>query len=234
MSAHLSLTTAALSARRAVRKRRTVGTVDRVTEQPQHPPATRGRTDAQIDEALVGRIAAGDESAVAELYDRHIAIAWAIARRITGDDGAAREVVQDVFVHVWQRAATFDPRRASVEGWLVQVSRSRAIDRRRRDGAARRGGGQVHNALEHCRELPSADDTEIAALRSAHARDVAGALAALSEDHRVVIVAAYFEGLSQQEIAERLGVPVGTVKTRVLRALQRLRHLLEDAQIEVL
>jgi len=164
-------------------------------------------------------IAAGRESALASLYDESSALVYTLALRILGNSADAEEVTLDVYNQVWREARKFDPRRASATTWLVMMARSRAIDRLR-SAAARRN-----------REEPFAEGFEIPApgLRPDQMearRLVAAALAELPAEQRVPIELAYYSGLSQTELAETLGQPLGTVKTRIRLGMMRLRAAL--------
>lgn len=195
------------------------------------------------DEAsLVLAVAAGSEAALASLYDRHVGVVHAVAYRLTGDRGIAEEVVQETFLALWNRADTFDPSVASLGTWLRSIARNRSVDRLRAAGrrvqlVALPGGADDDAAAARLERL----DPELAVFGGA-ARDpdpvtaaeagatratIAGALAAMPDEERTVIVLAYQQELSQSEIAERLGWPLGTVKTRTRRALRRLRAVLE-------
>src|SRR5215213_216645 len=198
------------------------------------------RTGAADDIALVDRLVCGSEAALAELYDRHADAIFALVNRMTSDRGIAEEVVQETFLTLWDRAETFDPRAGSLAAWLHTIARNRAIDRLR--AAGRRptlvgfgsGPGIDDDATAALDRLmagnpvvagavPSPGPEEMvsrAALRDA----VRAAIAGMPDQERTVIVLAYGEDLSQSEIAQRLGWPLGTVKTRTRRALQRLRE----------
>lgn len=193
------------------------------------------------DADLVAAVAAGSEDALATLYDRHAPAIHAAALRLGGDRGVAEDVVQEVFLALWNRADSFDPDRGSLAAWLGTIARHRAVDRLRAAGRRPRlvtlpgpGDDPAGDALERALHASpgtagsAADDPE-RALESAEARDAIGAaLAAMSEQERAVILLAYRDELSQSEIAATLGWPLGTVKTRTRRALGRLRAALAD------
>ena len=202
-----------------------------------------GRDDA----ALVLEVAAGSHDALAALYDRHGDAVFAAACRLTSDRGMAEEVVQETFLALWNRAETFDPTLGSMAAWLHTIARNRTVDRLR---AAGRRPDLVPLSVVAGGGFGSTDEPDADALERVLARGsiVAGgaparspetafalhelrvalqaALAAMPDDERLVIVMAYGEDLSQSEIAERLGWPLGTVKTRTRRALARLRDVL--------
>ncbi len=172
--------------------------------------------------ALVRRMAAGDHGAMAEFYDQSSAAVYGLALRILGDASLAEDVVLEVYTQVWQRAAAYDPARGSVAAWLVTLTRSRAIDVRR---AHRRA--PITEPLETAGELraegPGPEACSAAAERH---RLVRRALGGLSAEARELIELAYFGGLSQSEIADALGQPLGTVKTRIRAAMMHLRTVL--------
>lgn len=194
------------------------------------------------DAALVAAIAAGSEAALAALYDRHARGIHAIAYRLTGDRWSAEDVVQEVFLTLWNRAERFDPEIGSLTAWLGSIARHRAIDRLR--AASRRprlvaldSGPDSQpgaEALERASERRSLGTSlgapdPAAALDAREARAaISGALAVMPGPERDVILLAYRDELSQSEIASRLGWPLGTVKTRTRRALARLRGALAD------
>ena len=172
------------------------------------------------DAELVRAVARGDRPALAQLYDRFSPILLAVATRILGERREAEDLLHDVFLEVWRQAADYDSTRGSVRAWMLIRLRSRALDRRKSAGATRvvsldaeteRGGEE--------REAATSEDPSLAPDRTAIRR----ALAALPDEQRTVLELGYFEGLSSSEIAERLGAPVGTVKSRVAAALAKLR-----------
>jgi RNA polymerase sigma-70 factor (ECF subfamily) len=175
-----------------------------------------------LDEALVRAIATGDTRALATLYDRHAPLMLGLARRIVGGKPEAEDIVHDVFVEAWRRAADYDESRGSVKAWLLLRTRSRAIDFRKSAGVAR--------------TVPTGDNTWLASLIDPRADDseapdrarVRSVLAALNIEQREVLLLGYFEGLSSSEIASKLGIPIGTVKSRVAAALSALRQALAD------
>src|SRR6185503_17392387 len=167
---------------------------------------------------------------MAELYDRHHRLAYAIIRRIVQSPSDAEEVLQETFVRVWSRAETYDARRGSPAAWVVRIARNRAIDRLR----ARQARGDVNapvplaDADAPGRDVPSHDTPE-SVLHSTHAAlALRGAVAALPDAQRALIEAAFFEGYTHQELSARFGVPLGTVKTRIRNGLVSLRGRLEQ------
>jgi RNA polymerase sigma-70 factor (ECF subfamily) len=175
----------------------------------------------ESDRALVARIEARDAEALGLLYDRHSARLLGLAQRIVGDTGEAEEVLQEVFLHVWKSAATFDPSRGPVLAWLLVATRSRSIDRVR---ARRPSGGHGARSLEEAPEPASREDIESEAASKEWEDQCRAAIAELPQDQRRALELAYFEGLTQQEIAEATETPLGTVKTRVRLGLVKLRE----------
>ncbi len=198
-----------------------------------------GRAGPTDDAEVVQRMAAGSEAALEIIYDRYGAAIFAAAYRLTSDRGTAEEVVQETFLALWNRAETFNPAAGSLAAWLHTIARNRAIDRLRAAGrrpslialssaaatdedptqALERlvSGGQVIAGAR----APASPEEAFAAegLREA----IRSTLAGMPDVERTVILLAYQEELSQAEIADRLGWPLGTVKTRTRRALLRLR-----------
>jgi RNA polymerase sigma-70 factor (ECF subfamily) len=171
------------------------------------------------DQALLYRLARGERAALAVLYERHAAMMLALAQRILRDAREAEDLVHDVFVEAWRHAGDYDPTRASVRSWLLLRVRSRCLDR------ARSAGVRRVSLMPSPRELPRED-------AEAHAADhgrVRAALDALSSEQRRVLELGYFHGLSSQEIADYLGIPIGTVKSRVSAAMVQLRRALGAA-----
>jgi RNA polymerase sigma-70 factor (ECF subfamily) len=210
----------------------------------------RGTPDAARDDVdLVREVAAGSHDALADLYDRHADAVYAAASRLTSDRGLAEEVVQETFLALWNRAETFDPAIGSLAAWLHTIARNRTVDRLRAAGrrptlvplsAAAAPGSAFAGAEEADADalervlasgsvvaaaVPDRSPEMESALRELRVT-LQRALGAMPEAERIVIVMAYSDDLSQSEIAERLGWPLGTVKTRTRRALQRLREAL--------
>jgi RNA polymerase sigma-70 factor, ECF subfamily len=179
---------------------------------------------APSDATLLERLPQDDSGDdLRELYRRYSAELFGFAYNALGDRGLAEEVVQDVFARAWRAARDYDPRRASVRTWLYSIARNRVVDARRR--AAVRPGLAAANAPESPAEVDEA--LEQAVLRW----QVAAALARLSPEHREVIRLAHYGGLSLREIAERKGIPLGTVKSRTSYALRSLRLILDEMEV---
>jgi RNA polymerase sigma-70 factor (ECF subfamily) len=187
------------------------------------------RNDAR-DAAILERLARGDADAVAYLYDRYSRLVFSLVLRILQDDAEAEDVVQDVFVQAWLQAARYSPARGTAPAWLLTMARSRALDRLRARRVRPEGAPA---ASEHLIEsMASPGDLAATVLADEDAALLRRALADLPLLQRVAIELAYFEGLTQREIAERLGEPVGTVKTRIRTGLLKLRHALAVPSME--
>jgi RNA polymerase sigma-70 factor (ECF subfamily) len=182
-------------------------------------PESKQLTDAN----LLNAIACQDEQALASLYDRYRLILFGLLMRILRSREEAEDVLQEVFLQVWRRASDFDPQRGRPFTWLVTLARSRAIDRLRQLGSRERVASSV---IEFAGEgiVDAAENT----FRSEQRQLVAAALTELSEEQRRALTLAYFEGLTQAEIAERLRSPLGTVKTRMRSGMIKLRELLSQ------
>lgn len=187
------------------------------------PPDTAIRdANTEMDRRLVEEVAAGSAEALGRLYDRHAPAAYGLARRIVTQPEMAEEVVQDVFAQVWRDARRYTQDRASVAGWIVMLTRTRAIDHlRARRARPDLGQGVPAEAVPGLSSL--ARDPEQTAVSTEEAALVRTALETLPEPQRALVDLAYYEGLTHSEIAERTGVPLGTVKTRLRTAMMALR-----------
>lgn len=171
--------------------------------------------DAEIDAALVAAMAKGDRDALSRLYERHSGLLLGLAMRIVRDRREAEDLLHDVFLEAWRSAKDFDPKRGRVRTWLAIRMRSRALDLQKSARVSRNAGDSGLELLVDDAASASPD----------HAR-VRAALGDLSAEQRRVLELAYFEGLSCTEIAARVEIPVGTVKSRIAAGLDRLRgHL---------
>ena len=177
------------------------------------------------DQELLALVARSDDLALAELYDRYGGVAYGLALRILRDDALAQDAVQDAFLAVWRSAAGFLPERAKASTWILTLVHRRAVDLVRREQRRRT---EPLDPEQH--PATSASDEE-AAVRF-YRRAVQEALEQLPPDQRQAIELAYYAGLSQSEVAERLGQPLGTIKSRTFAGLSRLRELLREAGVE--
>ena len=204
----------------ALRTRRvTMGAVTR----PARPPER-----SSADAALLRRIAAGDASAVDDLYDRFRRPAFALARRILADDTLAEDVLQEVFVTVWRDPGAFDGRRGSVASWLLAMVHHKAVDAVRREESQRRRLAQAGDDLVLRAPVEARDVEEEAWTRSVAER-VRAALGELPDPQREALTLAYYGGYTQREVAALTGAPLGTVKTRMLAGMRRLKEGLGGA-----
>lgn len=174
------------------------------------------------DAALLARVGAGDEAAIELLYERYGRPCFALARRILDDAQLAEDVVQQVFLALWQGTG-YDPRRGAVSTWLLSVTHHKAVDAVRREGTRRKRLAGEQTLLEVAALGPGPDDEVWARLRAERTRD---ALRLLPSEQREVLLLAYYGGYTQREIADMTGLPLGTVKSRTLTALRRLREQL--------
>ena len=188
------------------------------------------RADEAIrDEQLIAAVAQGDRRAFEMLYDRYASVVFGLALKMLADRELAEEAVQEIFWRVWQRARSFD-RNRSFAPWLFGIAHNYCIDEIRR----RRARPQpIYEDDEHPILSGIADEQDVsdAALQSEQRRIVLDALRTLPEEQRQALELAYFGGLTQQEIATRLGNPLGTIKTRMRLGLQKLRTLLQGQQV---
>lgn len=166
------------------------------------------------DLAAVLAMKSGDQSALAELYDRYSSVVYAVALRVLGDAGAAEDVLQEVFLQLWRNPAGFDAARGSLGAWLAVISRNRAIDLLRR----RRPEADIEDVV-----LSVAPDLAAEADRSRAAEKIRGVLGTMPVPQRSALEMAYFEGMSHSEIASKTGEPLGTIKTRIRAGLMVLR-----------
>jgi RNA polymerase sigma-70 factor (ECF subfamily) len=189
--------------------------------------AMRKRHAHLSDEALVALVARGDEDALAELYDRVGRIAYGLALRILRDERHAEDAVQEAFLQVWRSAATFRPERAKASTWVLTLVHRRAVDLVRREERRQADPLTDDNAA-----VAAAEQTDEAAWLRFERERVQTALKQLPDLQREALELSYYGGFSQSELAERLGVPLGTIKSRMFSGLARLRELLDESAQE--
>src|SRR5712692_1479439 len=172
-------------------------------------PFGQRAASVNADRKLLDRVRQGDSAALRAIYDRCSERAFAIALRVLGQRPDAEEVLQETFLEIWKRAREYDPARGGIEGWVLTIARSRAIDRLRARGVAAQLSSAHPADAVHTSSFPPLDAAE----KSQNRERVGTALHLLPTEQRAVLELAYFEGLSQREIAARTGDPLGTVKT---------------------
>jgi RNA polymerase sigma-70 factor (ECF subfamily) len=190
-------------------------------EFPRPVPAPGG----EEENALVLRIAAGQSEALGSLYDRTASMALGLLIRILGDPAEAEEILQDVFLQVWRDAGRYNCERSSARGWLMMMARSRALDRLRSAGVRRR------TQTELARQGIAVAIAPLGSARLEHRerrQKVSTALDRLPREQREAIELAFYQGMTHTQIAEHLGAPLGTIKSRVLLGMKKLRELLAD------
>jgi RNA polymerase sigma-70 factor (ECF subfamily) len=163
----------------------------------------------------------GDQSALAELYDRYSSVVYAVALRVLGDTGAAEDILQEVFLQLWRNPGAFDSARGSLGAWLAVITRNRAIDSLRR----RKPETDIEDVI-----VSVAPDLAATADRSRAAERVRGVLGSMPTTQRSALEMAYFEGMSHSEIATKTGEPLGTIKTRIRSGLMALRKAFAVAE----
>src|SRR5947199_5251748 len=183
--------------------------------------ASRRDANQPTDDALIGALAGRDLTALAVLYDRYGRVAYALAYRILGEPEAAEDVVHDGFLSAWRGAGSYRSERGNVRGWLLSIVHHRAVDVLRRKTTFRPA------PLEVAEQRPADEDTAEEATRNVEHATVRAALEALPQAQRRTIELAYFGGYTHVELAEIMGVPLGTVKGRMRIGLQKLRRALD-------
>jgi RNA polymerase sigma-70 factor (ECF subfamily) len=182
------------------------------------------------DVALIRLIVHTQAEALSELYDRYSRLVFSLALNSVGDPATAEEVTQDVFVRVWQRAKQYRAEQGKVSTWLTSIARNRAIDQLRRR-SSRPEQHSVAWAEVSPQAMPAINGPERATERTMERERVRAAVAQLPEEQKRVLALAYFQGYTQSQIAKSLDLPLGTVKTRIRLAMEKLRHTLQDEHI---
>jgi RNA polymerase sigma-70 factor (ECF subfamily) len=184
----------------------------------------------QEDEALLRAIARGQSAALGTLYDRYGRLVFSLAYHIVNDERVAEEVTQEVFLQVWNKASSYQAGLGKVSTWLTSVARHRAIDSLRRSNVRPEGNRAEWDESGDSDDPQWVDPLNVEAQVevSMQNRVVRQAIAQLPREQQQALALAYFQGLSQQEIAETTGEPLGTIKTRIRLAMQKLRQVLES------
>jgi RNA polymerase sigma factor (sigma-70 family) len=178
------------------------------------------------DEALLSLVAGSDADALGELYDRFGGVAYGLSLRILRDEALAQDAVQEAFLTIWRTAGRFLAERAQARAWVLTIVHRRAVDLVRKENRRR------SDALESASEPAASDRVEQEATVRFQRRIVQEALQQLTPEQREALELGYYGGLTQSELAERLGVPLGTIKSRMFSGLSRLRELLALAGLE--
>jgi RNA polymerase sigma factor (sigma-70 family) len=200
---------------------------DRGQDTAEPPPPAPSAGEAPSDAELVRRLGDTDGAALSQLYQRFGRPCYSLARRICADEGLAEDVVQEVFLTLWRDPTRFDPSRGSFATWLLTLIHHKSVDAVRRESTIRRRMVTAPEAGEDWSPTPVPGADQAAMARVA-AGQVRAALHRLPVEQRQVLALAYFGGHTQREIAVLTGVPLGTVKSRMFTAVQRLRSLLKD------
>lgn len=179
-------------------------------------------TEDEADEQAWRAVAKGETDALSALYDRHAGVLIGVAYRLMGSRQDAEDLVHDVFVEAWGRAQDFDSRRGSVRRWLLVRLRSRAIDRLRNLATLERHRWRIGSDPSDALARMDAPD-----MRRVDSERVEAVLQTLPDEQKVLVELAYFEGLSNGELAARVGIPIGTVKSRLFAAMDKLRRGLD-------
>ncbi len=182
--------------------------------------------DSPTDEIMLQQIAVGDENALALLYDRYGRSAYSLAYRILGDAHSAEDVVQEAFLNVWRMAGSFSHRRGEARSWLLSVVHHRAIDAWRR----RRSRPTTTPVLEYNEPVAETEAVWQQVANSIDYETIKRAMNKLPNEQREVIAMAYFDGYTHREIAEVTKIPLGTVKGRIRRGMDKLRNLLDNQE----
>lgn len=179
------------------------------------------------DQALIEYIVDGQAEALSALYERYNRLVYSLAVHITGDNGHAEEITLDVFTRVWEKAHTYRNDRAKVNTWITSLARNRSIDVLRRE-QARPEGHSIRLELVDYDLHSRLPNPESATIRAFHQQRVREAIAELPDEQRRALSLSYYGGYTHRQIADKLSLPLGTVKTRIRLAMQKLRRALED------
>lgn len=195
------------------------------------PISQLGPLDSLSDPELIRKVVERHQEALSELYERYSGTLLALSYRVLANLGDAEEVLQEVFVHVWNQAERYDSTRSSVSTWLVLIARSRAIDRLRSRKVFERTLDGAHKEKPEEHTSPEGAETVLVKERRTRVRQE---MQNLPPEQRRILEMTYYRGMTQSEIAEQTGIPLGTVKTRTLLAMRKLRKALRDEIRELL
>ncbi len=186
--------------------------------------------DALRDEQLITLIADGEKDALEAYYNRHASSVFSLARYMLREHSLAQEVTQDIFLNLWLKASSYNPTRGAPKAWFMSIAHHRIIDVLR---ARRRSSQSTDQVAHELLDLQPSNQvgTEEQAHRNLERERLLNIMASLPKEQREVVVLAYFEGYTQSEIAAKLDQPLGTVKTRVRLALQKLRAMVKDREV---
>lgn len=194
-------------------------------------PRRKTKEELAEEVELMERVAKGDDAALEDIYNRYAGMLKALILRVVKDYGEAEEILQEVFIQAWRQADRYNSRRASVSTWLALIARSRAIDRvRTRKVVAR----TVANAQQEKGDEHQSPEGVADVLNQERREKLGEALADLPDEQRTVLELAFYKGLTQREISKHEDIPLGTVKTRTLLAMNKLRKALADEMEELL
>ena len=202
-----------------------------MTAESQQGSGARRKRERSEEAQLVRAVAGGDADALSKLYDRYSGMLLGLAHRVLGDASDAEEILQEAFLQAWNQAARYDPGRSSVSTWLVLITRSRAIDRLRSRKVAER---TAIAAQKERHELNTSPEGVRDVLMLERRQRLRTELDRLPAEQCEVLELAFYRGMTQSEIAEQSDIPLGTVKTRTLLAVKKLRRALQDEIGELL
>jgi RNA polymerase sigma-70 factor (ECF subfamily) len=188
------------------------------------PPETPAEPD---DASLLQAVQRGDADALVAIYDRYGRVAFALAYRVLGNAATAEEVVQDAFMRLWQQASSYDASRGNVRTWLLTIVHNRSIDMLR----GRYGRQRTEQNLSAVAYRASSTDVWLEVSERLRREQVHEAVGTLPDDQQAAIKLAYFDGLTHQQIAEKTGLPLGTVKGRMRLGLRKLRGILDSGEM---
>jgi RNA polymerase sigma-70 factor (ECF subfamily) len=200
-----------------------VSTINSVGETKRRCASVTPTARAVEDRELAARLMAGDQAALAEIYDRYVGLVFGMARRVLGDEAKAEDVTQEVFVYVWEQPHRFDPSRGTLRSWLGVLAHHRSVDRVRSEVRRTKGEGRVEPADVVAGAQGEVDNELAGEWLAGRVRE---ALDQLPPEQRDAVVLAYFGGRTYRQVADELNIPEGTAKSRLRLALSKLDDLL--------